>query len=333
MPRRSAPSACRAFTLIELLTVVAIIALLISILVPSLSGARDAAKKTKSLAHIKAIGQGLEAFRNENSRDLKGESFPSSEGADDPTEDNWKPFPDLYGAQLAVRYLLGKNLDGYISPSSVPKKYWNKSDQYWSQKGWYDDPGESDSPLAETDTTPFARTTYIDPQLVPYARLRDIPGAENAAMYDPESPEYRHAAFLDGFGYPILYYAANARESVKPNASIARDHDPYNSIYDFGDNAIFTKGCTKGGCVQVAWDFGGGAKHYDYPEQWRGYSPPDWNEVLPPNPHSFPSYILDRAAFDASNGTAIVPVRRDSFILLSPGRDALIGTADDPRNF
>jgi prepilin-type N-terminal cleavage/methylation domain-containing protein len=326
-------AALRAFTLIELLTVVAIIALLIGILMPSLSGARDAAKKTKSLAHIKAISGGLEAFRDENSRDIKGGGYPPSEGQDDPTEDNWKPFPDLYGAQWAVRYLLGKRLDGYISPRTVPKRFWNKTDENWIQKGWYDTPGTGESPLTDPNSEPFERTRYVDPQIAPVKTLRDIPGAENAAMYDPNAPEFRHPAFIDGFGYPILYYAANAKMAALENPPIARDHDPFNAIYDFGDNAIFTTGCTKGGCIHKPWDFGGGVAHYTYPVQWRGYSPPDWSEVLPPNPNAFPNYIMDRQAYDATNGKTIAPVRRDSFILLSPGRDALIGTPDDPRNF
>mgnify|MGYP000738481608 CR=1 FL=1 len=55
-----------AFTLIELLVVVAIIALLISILVPSLSQAREQAKRARCGANLEQIGVGLQSCRHEN---------------------------------------------------------------------------------------------------------------------------------------------------------------------------------------------------------------------------------------------------------------------------
>lgn len=52
--------ATRGFTLIELLVVVAIIALLISILLPSLSQAREQAKRTKCGTYMKSIGTAVQ---------------------------------------------------------------------------------------------------------------------------------------------------------------------------------------------------------------------------------------------------------------------------------
>lgn len=58
--------AVRAFTLIELLTVVSIIALLIAILLPSLSKAREQARSVACLANLSELGRGVAAYMNDH---------------------------------------------------------------------------------------------------------------------------------------------------------------------------------------------------------------------------------------------------------------------------
>lgn len=73
------------FTLIELLVVVAIIGLLVSILVPSLSAARRRAQGVKCLTHLRSLGQGLGIYLNEYADALPPSRLPKVTTPDDPT--------------------------------------------------------------------------------------------------------------------------------------------------------------------------------------------------------------------------------------------------------
>ncbi|MHC4265111.1 MAG: type II secretion system protein, partial [Planctomycetota bacterium] len=120
------------FTIIELLTVMSIIIILISLLVPAMNKARQFAKEVQQKNQFKAINTGLEMYRNDF------EEYPDSS---DPSYDTSNPGGYAYsGAMKLAEAVMGQDLLGFHPYSRFRSDYY---DSTVSNRLYDFDPGNS----------------------------------------------------------------------------------------------------------------------------------------------------------------------------------------------
>jgi len=283
------------FTLVELLTVLAIVALLVGLLIPSLTFVRNTARKAKQKAQLTTIDMALIAFRDDYGDYPYSDQFSHDTGV-----------ADYCGAQKLAEALLGRDLMGFH-----PKSTWSATDTTFypappippqnldERKGSYLELGTEDAfklgdlfgPALSAASPPLEANTFVICDSFGVKKITIAPGQTVMA------------------GSPILYYRA---DTTKKKFDGAGGIPPGSAdIYNFTDNYPL---------IQVA-DSADGTPPGDHPLATRGgmyfYSP---------------QYkIVDQKILSAT-GTRW-PHRPDSYLLISAGADSRYGTADDICNF
>ena len=110
----------RAFTLVELLVVVAVIALLIGVLVPALAGARGSARQMGGLSNIRQLSAGWHMYADHNNGVcLPGRMYDKGGGANNPANQ----YDVGNGKKTRARWLsvMGKFVGEYAFSAPDPK--------------------------------------------------------------------------------------------------------------------------------------------------------------------------------------------------------------------
>jgi len=113
------PNRTRAFTLVELLVVIGIIALLISILLPALGKAQKAARTVQCLANLRSIGQMMNLYASQNKGYMAGGATSSSSGLFLPNRaggTGHAVFPGVTNSGGVVVESLPVSTDDFITP-------------------------------------------------------------------------------------------------------------------------------------------------------------------------------------------------------------------------
>ncbi len=285
-----------AFTVVELITVVAIISLLVGLLIPALSAVKNAARDAKQRAQFTSIELALTAFK-----DNYGD-YPPSLGWD---YVNGAPL-DYCGAQKLAEALVGWDLlgfarksqfysDGSIDTPTGRLNLYNVNDAFlMSQRR---------DPYLEVETAkPFflgqlfantgslAADTYVLCDV--YARKKVIQANGREARA----------------GRPILYYKANT------SGTTTRE------IYDIADNDSVVAAAENED--RRGHPLGSGP----YPAPFNNQGEFFYGGA---NPATGPiGLIQDPKVLKVSR-----PYRPDSFLLISAGPDGIYGSGDDIYNF
>lgn len=331
------------FTIIELLTVMAVIAILIGLLVPALGLVRDFAKEVQQQSQFHAIEVGLELFHKDFG------NYPESndnlfDTGPEPPAIGYDSFA-YTGANKLAEAMVGLDLLGFHPRSALRADNENiHQDDTGTWVGYnvyhpeVDYPGGGNPIYAET------QEENREARKGPYVQLESANAYEMADVYDagdltnfettnnPAGNQFASLVLCDVYteqrpsgkktGMPILYYRARRSfESQNYNDAGGRQNDVF--LYDDNFNILdLGKPGTNPleGHALCDGDIGGTG------------GPGPAGSIQDPDVEDFERMIINERV--SSNLTDFqVPYNADTYILISAGKDGEYGTADDITNF
>lgn len=294
------------FTIVELLTVMSIIILLISLLVPALNRVRRYAQLVKQNAQFHAISIALDLFNAEE------QGYPPSDRYD--SSGAIPPVP-YCGAMKLAEAMVGQDFLGF------------HPDSRFRRDGTLDGTTQLYPLNPPTDNIKI-RKTYLQLENANATKLVDIysQNHRNGTAYQTLGANDANLVLCDIYvrtmatgnktGMPILYYKADTSKTdhwrVPPNPTTDLDKN----IYDRRDNQDLVD-------IPIPWVSVG--PHHPMASDGFG-----WTTIL--------GVATDPGIFyDETRDKKIIvpdrPYRADSYILMSAGFDNEYGTSDDVFNF
>jgi prepilin-type N-terminal cleavage/methylation domain-containing protein len=178
-------AARRAFTLVELLLVIAIIAILVSITLPALGSSRETARRIKCLANLKGIGGGIAAYMND-SKDLLPRVRPLHDPANGNTND-----PSLLDVMVV-----------YLSVNSPEREDPNDPNSFFTHvSDVFICPGDRVGKDPATNYEPLWRTSgcsyeYLAGEMMVFAEQLTVVDPQGATTQVYRDPKWRDLPVL-----------------------------------------------------------------------------------------------------------------------------------------
>lgn len=291
----------KGFTLPELLTAIAIIAILLGVLMPALSQVKRIAKETKQKAQIGSIEMGINMYKNDFG------AYPPSEGYNLGISNY-----SYCGAQTLAEAIFGQDLLGFHVESSYVNE--GKDNTVPDTSKLYIYPGIPDA----------NRDASLNKRKGPYLDRTNIDIFTPGQIFDKDTYTASDHVVSDRYvicdvftavnrsisgksykvGTPILYFRADPSAFNTELIPTTTMPNHARNIYNYMDNywLMQLKSVANGENHPLWISTAAGDKFYGF-----------IGDPLIPN--------LTR------------PVRPDSFLLISAGSDGLYGTKDDICNF